>query len=73
MLPLHRAAHHGQLDIVEFLLSEIHPRARPAVLDAPTKLGYTAHMLACESGHTELAQLLVWQSARRCGARNGTR
>ena len=58
MLPLHRAAHHGRLDIVEFLLSEIHPQARPVVLNAQTKLGYTAHMLACESGHTEIAQML---------------
>eukprot|EP01045_Picozoa_sp_COSAG04_P017563 COSAG04_NODE_1562_length_6335_cov_34.922226_3_plen_448_part_00 len=58
VLPLHRAAHHGNLNIVKFLLNEIHPYTRPAVLDAQTKLGYTAHMLACESGHTEIAQLL---------------
>ena len=58
MLPLHRAAHHGHLDIAEFLLSEVHPRARPTALNAQTRLGYTAHMLACESGHVEVARLL---------------
>ena len=70
VLPLHRAAHHGHLDIVEFLLSEIHLRARLAALNAQTKLGYTAHMLACESGHTEIAQMLEAAGAD-VGLRNG--
>ena len=54
-----RAAHHGHLDIVQFLLREIHPQRLPAVLDAQTQGGYTAHMLACESGHSEIADLLA--------------
>ena len=56
--PLHRATYHGHLDIVRFLLNEVHPQTLSAVLDAQTKLGYSAHMLACESGYTEIAALL---------------
>ena len=36
VLPLHRAARHGHLDIVRFLLRQVHPKNRAALLDAPT-------------------------------------
>ena len=55
--PLHRATYHGHLDIVRFLLNEVHPQTLSAVLDAQTQLGYSAHMLACECGHRDLVEL----------------
>ena len=34
VLPLHRAARHGHIDIVRFLLRQVHPKNRAALLDA---------------------------------------
>eukprot|EP01045_Picozoa_sp_COSAG04_P002486 COSAG04_NODE_91_length_26852_cov_8.609315_12_plen_196_part_00 len=47
VLPLHRAARHGRLDIVRFLLRQVHPRNRGAFLDAQTLFEHTALHWAC--------------------------
>ena len=60
--PLDRAAFTGDAKVMCVLLNEI-PETWPSdvksdVLDARTDLGYTPYMLACQCGHTEVAQQL---------------
>ena len=61
--PLHRAAFTGSAEVLRVLINEM-PNTLPngmksQILDCLTELEYTPYMLACECGHTEVAQVLV--------------
>ena len=65
---LHFAAEVGRYDfvcyIVESLRSSDMARALPDVLNAPSKLGFTAMMLAAEQGNEEIVEYLLREGAR---------
>jgi ankyrin repeat protein len=72
---LHRIAFHGNTEAAIVALENIDnawpASVRAELLDIRTQLGYTAYMIACDCGHTEIAELL---EAKGCtvGLRNNS-
>jgi ankyrin repeat protein len=57
-MPLHKAAYHGHIDIVRYLLDH------KANINARTTNGITALIIACYNGCLDLIEILLTYGAR---------